>query len=83
MRSSRKFYINQLLNEHDSSYLSSQNPEKNHQRTQVSVELGNLMAKNRGSDVDKGSYPRLLTLTDGSRHTAGSHQPVLNGAPLK
>jgi hypothetical protein len=35
-----------------------------------------------GSDVDKGSYPRLLTLTDGSWHTAGSHQPVVNGAPL-
>jgi hypothetical protein len=32
----------------------------------LSVELGNLMAKNHGSDVDKGSYPRLLTLTNGS-----------------
>jgi hypothetical protein len=41
------------------------------------------MAKNHGSDVDKGLYPRLLTLADGSCHTAGSHQPVVNGAPLK
>jgi hypothetical protein len=32
----------------------------------LSVELGNLMAKNHGSDVDKGSHPRLLTLTHGS-----------------
>jgi hypothetical protein len=43
------------------------------------------MDENYDSDVDKGSHPRLLTLTDGSRHTAGSHQhqPVVNGAPLK
>jgi hypothetical protein len=32
----------------------------------LSVELGNLMAKNHDSDVDKGSHPRLLTLTHGS-----------------
>jgi hypothetical protein len=41
------------------------------------------MAKSHGSDVDKGSYPRLLTLTNGSEHTAGSHQSVVSGAPLK
>jgi hypothetical protein len=41
------------------------------------------MAKNHGSDVGKGSHPRLLTLTDGSEHPTGSHQPVVNGAPLK
>jgi hypothetical protein len=35
------------------------------------------------SDVDKGSHPRLLTFTYGSWHTAGSHQPVVSGAPLK
>jgi hypothetical protein len=45
------------------------------------MELGNVMAKNHGSVVDKGSYLRLLTLTDGSSHIAGSHQPVVNGAP--
>jgi hypothetical protein len=39
------------------------------------------MAKNHGSDIDKVSYPRLLTLTDGSGHTAGSYQPVVNGTP--
>jgi hypothetical protein len=32
----------------------------------LSVELGNLMTKNHGSNVDKRSHPRLLTLTDGS-----------------
>jgi hypothetical protein len=47
------------------------------------MELGNLMAKNHGTDIDKESYPRLLTLADGSWHTAGSHQLVINGAPLK
>jgi hypothetical protein len=45
------------------------------------VELGNIVAKNHGSDVDKGSHPRLLTLTYGSWHTAGSHQPVVKGDP--
>jgi hypothetical protein len=30
------------------------------------MELGNLMVKSYGLDVDKESHPRLLTLTDGS-----------------
>jgi hypothetical protein len=63
--------INQLLNEHDSVTLVVKT------RTKIkgepvkylwglSVELGNLLAKHHGSDVAKGSHPRLLTLTHGS-----------------
>jgi hypothetical protein len=44
------------------------------------MELRNLLIKNHGSDVDKGSHPRLLTLTDGSWHMAWSQQNVVNGA---
>jgi hypothetical protein len=47
------------------------------------VELGNIVAKNHGSDVDKRSHSRLLTLTYGSWHIAGFHQPVVNGGPPK
>jgi hypothetical protein len=28
------------------------------------MKLGNLMAENQGLDVDKGSHPGVLTLTD-------------------
>jgi hypothetical protein len=49
----------------------------------LSMELGNIVAKNHGSNVDEVSHPRLLTITYGSWHTAGSHQPVVNGAPSK
>jgi hypothetical protein len=63
--------INQLLNEHDLVTLVVKTLTKITENTGkylwgLSVEVGNLMAKNHGSDVDKGSYPRLLTLTDGS-----------------
>jgi hypothetical protein len=34
-------------------------------------------------DIDKGSYPRLVALTNGSWHPAEFHQPVVNGGPLK
>jgi hypothetical protein len=47
----------------------------------MKCEVRKPLAKNRGSDVDKGSHHRLLTLTDGSGHTTGSHQPVVNGVP--
>jgi hypothetical protein len=71
MRSSRKFYINQLLNEHDSATLVVKTPTKitsEHGKYLwgLSMELGNIVATNHGSDVDKGSHPRLLTLTHGS-----------------
>jgi hypothetical protein len=49
----------------------------------LSVELGSLMANNHGSDVDKGSYPRLLTLINGSWHPARSHHLIVSGGPLK
>jgi hypothetical protein len=80
--------INQLLNEHDSVTLVKTLTKKSPENTgkylwRLGVELGNIVAKNHGSDVDKGSHPRLLTVTNGSWHTAGSHQPVVNGAPLK
>jgi hypothetical protein len=63
--------INQLLNEHDSVTLVVKTLTKSPENTGkclwgLSVELGNIVAKNHGSDVDKKSYPRLLTLTDGS-----------------
>jgi hypothetical protein len=60
--------INQLLSEHDSVTLVVKTLTKNTSKYLwgLSVELGNLMAKNHDSDVDKGSHPRLLTLTDGS-----------------
>jgi hypothetical protein len=64
-------YINQLLNEHDSitlvvKTLTKITREHSKYLWGLSVELGNVVAKNHGSDVDKGSHPRLLTLTDGS-----------------
>jgi hypothetical protein len=64
------------------------NPDKNQQRINryswgLSVKLGILMAKYHSSDVDMGSYPRLLALTEGSWYIAWSHQPVVNGVPLK
>jgi hypothetical protein len=46
----------------------------------MGTKLGNIVAKNHCSDIDKGSHPRWLTLTHGSWHTAGSHKPVVNGA---
>jgi hypothetical protein len=71
MRSSRKFYIKQPLNEHDSVTLVVKTQQKSPENTGkylwgLSVQLGNTVAKNHGSDVDQGSHPRLLTLTDGS-----------------
>jgi hypothetical protein len=63
--------INQLLNEHDSVTLVVKTQKKSPENTGkyvwgLSVELRNIVAKNHGSDVDKGLYPRLLTLTHGS-----------------
>jgi hypothetical protein len=60
--------INQLLNEHNSVTLVVKPQQKSPENTGeylwgLSVESGNLVAKNHGSDVDKGPYPRLLTLT--------------------
>jgi hypothetical protein len=57
MMLSRKFYINQLLNEHNSVILVVKILTKITENTGkylwgLSVELGNLMAKNHGSDVD-------------------------------
>jgi hypothetical protein len=80
--------INQLLNEHDSVTLVVKIWQKSPENTGkylwgLSVELGNLMAKNHGSDVDKWSYLRLLTLTNGSELMAGAHQPVVNGGLLR
>jgi hypothetical protein len=66
MRSSRKFYINQLLNELLFSYDSvtsvvktlTKSPENTGKYLWgLNVELVNLMAENHGSDVDKGSHP--------------------------
>jgi hypothetical protein len=63
--------INQLLNEHNSVTLVVKTLTKSPENTgkylwRLSAELGNIVAKIHGSDVDKKSYPRLLTLTDGS-----------------
>jgi hypothetical protein len=63
--------INQLLNEHDLTTLVVKTPKNITRETGkhswgLSVELRNLMAKNHGSDVDKGSHPRFLTLIYGS-----------------
>jgi hypothetical protein len=90
MRSFKRLYINQLLNGLLFSYGSVTSVVKTQTkitREQVNihgtdVEFGNLMAKNHGP-AGQGSHPRLLTLTEGSRHTAESHQPVVSGAPPK
>jgi hypothetical protein len=75
MRSSSKFYINQLLNElllvmtqlPQSSKPWQESPENTGKYLwRLSVELRNLTSKNHGSDVDKGSHPRLLTSTHGT-----------------
>jgi hypothetical protein len=63
--------INQLLNEHDSVTLVVKTLTKSPENTgkylwRLSVELGNIVAKNHGLAVDKKAYPRLLTLTDDS-----------------
>jgi hypothetical protein len=55
--------INQLINEHDSVTLVVKTPTKSPENTSKylwgqSVELGNIGAKNHGSDVDKDSQPR-------------------------
>jgi hypothetical protein len=63
--------INQLINEHDSVTSVVKTQQKSSDNTGkylqgLSVELGNIVAKNHGSDVDKGSHPRLLTFAYGS-----------------
>jgi hypothetical protein len=65
MRSSRKFYISQLLFNYDSvtSVVITLTENIGQYLWGLSVELGNIVAKNHGSDVDKGSHPILLTLT--------------------